>query len=51
MVLNNAFLVHKPGVKKQMVNAEVIPDTAKYISKNLSREFDTLFGKRKGCRA
>lgn len=51
MILDNAFLVHKPGVKAKKHPKK--PDRAmrkqRRIFKKISGELDKLYGKRKGC--
>ncbi|KAF2893222.1 hypothetical protein ILUMI_12941, partial [Ignelater luminosus] len=51
VILDNAFLVHKPGIKKKMVNAKIIPKTGKFIREVLGKQLEAIYGKRKGCKA
>lgn len=51
LILDNAFLVHKPGIKKHRFGQDInlIRKTANFIGMVISRELNTLYGKRKGC--
>lgn len=54
VILNNAFLVHKPGVKKKKIqNIKFLDQNAKNtkILKEIQRELKKLYGENKKCAA
>ncbi|KAG7304064.1 hypothetical protein JYU34_010993 [Plutella xylostella] len=52
MILNNAFLCHKPGIKKFVKNAKrdlIVGRQNKYVKKIIMPELRKLYGSRAGC--
>lgn len=50
MVLDNAFLVHRPGIKKTSKSPPVaFKAQSKVINDHIIPEIERLYGKRKGC--
>ncbi len=54
LVLDNAFLVHKPGIKvlaknRNVINNTIVQKQADYIKKIIMPELLANFGKRNGC--
>lgn len=52
MILNNAFLTHKPGIKRYKKNSKrdiSVNKQSNYVIKVIMPELKRLFGTRKGC--
>lgn len=53
MVLDNAFIIHKPGIKKKKVqmvmHTDIIARTQKLIRTSIKPQLEILYGKRRGC--
>lgn len=53
MVLDNAFIIHKPGIKKKKVqmqiHGDVIKETNKVIKNDIKPQLELMYGKRRGC--
>lgn len=53
IILDNAYLVHKPGIKEddkiKNVDKKFIQSFNKIISNRITNEFNALYGNRKGC--
>eukprot|EP00096_Caligus_rogercresseyi_P015408 TRINITY_DN7848_c0_g1_i1.p1 TRINITY_DN7848_c0_g1~~TRINITY_DN7848_c0_g1_i1.p1 ORF type:complete len:448 (-),score=121.69 TRINITY_DN7848_c0_g1_i1:197-1540(-) len=53
-ILNNAFLIHRPGIKVLNKNSKKkvaqITRQNSFIRLNISKEIDVLYGTREGCR-
>jgi N-acetyllactosaminide beta-1,3-N-acetylglucosaminyltransferase len=56
-ILNNAFLIHKPGIKlprgrgsKGAPKRQKIQDQNRMIANSIIPDMSRLFGKRNGCR-
>lgn len=53
MVLDNAFIIHKPGIKKKKVQMQiyrdVIKDTNQLIKTDIKPQLELMYGKRTGC--
>ncbi|XP_052747387.1 beta-1,4-glucuronyltransferase 1 [Bicyclus anynana] len=52
MILNNAFLIHKPGIKHYVKNTKrdtLASRQSLYIKNIIMPQLKTLFGKRNGC--
>ncbi|CAG9783138.1 unnamed protein product [Diatraea saccharalis] len=52
MILNNAFLIHKPGIKHYVKNPKrdhIVANQNKYIMSVIMPELKKLFGTRSGC--
>ncbi|XP_018321905.1 beta-1,4-glucuronyltransferase 1-like [Agrilus planipennis] len=53
IILDNAFLVHKPGIKKAKVQMnkymEIVNETSVLVKKTIKPEIDSIYGTRKGC--
>lgn len=54
LVMDNAFLVHKPGVKKKKIqNLKYLDQKSKNLKilKEINKELVKLYGKNEKCRA
>lgn len=52
MILNNAFLIHKPGIKHYVKNAKrdaIAGKQSLYIKSIIMPQLKILFGTRNGC--
>lgn len=53
MVLDNAFIIHKPGIKKKKVQmqiyVDVIAHSNKLIKTEIKPQLELMYGKRRGC--
>lgn len=53
MVLDNAFLIHKPGIKKTKEQLQkhgaIVRNTNKMIREVIKGELDTIYGTNKEC--
>ncbi|XP_040583046.1 beta-1,4-glucuronyltransferase 1 [Lepeophtheirus salmonis] len=53
-ILNNAFLIHRPGIKSQNKPSKKqlnqVSRQNHFIRNNISKEIDLLYGQREGCR-
>lgn len=52
MILNNAFLVHRPGIKtltKDVKRAQLAGKTNQLIRRIIFPELKVLYGTKKGC--
>lgn len=53
MVLDNAFVIHKPGIKKKKVQMQkygnIILETNKLIKSDIKPQLELMYGKRRGC--
>lgn len=53
MVLDNAFIIHKPGIKKKKVQMQVHQDviavTNSLIRSDIKPQLELMYGKRRGC--
>lgn len=53
LVLDNAFLIHKPGIKKQKVQLQrhpnLVRNTNKLIRNVIKGELDTIYGTNDEC--
>lgn len=54
MVLDNAFLVHKPGVKKEKEQikkfGKLVSATNVLIRRHIKPELEAIYGRREGCK-
>lgn len=51
-VLDNAFLVHRPGIKKSHKNPKrdkLSKESSKLMRKTIEPELEALYGRRSGC--
>ena len=52
-ILDNAFLIHKPGIKTkqslQSMNKEKISEQKDYLKKTIMPEIERIYGSREGC--
>lgn len=53
MVLDNAFVIHRPGIKKKKVQMQkfgnIILETNKLIKSDIKPQLELMYGKRRGC--
>ncbi|XP_025832343.1 beta-1,4-glucuronyltransferase 1-like [Agrilus planipennis] len=53
LILDNAFLVHRPGIKKAKVQmneyAEIVNETSFFVKQTIKPEINSLYGTRPGC--
>jgi hypothetical protein len=52
MILNNAFLIHKPGIKHYTKNAKrdaIVSRQNHFVKAVITPELKKLFGTRDGC--
>ena len=54
MILDNAFLIHRPGIKTASAvtsNSNTVKEQQKFITKHVLPELKQLYGVRQGCHA
>lgn len=53
LVLDNAFLIHKPGIKKSKdqlrKHGNIVRSTNKMLHEVIKAEIDTIYGKNEEC--
>lgn len=52
MILNNAFLIHKPGIKHYVKNAKrdaIAGRQSQFVKNVIMPQLKALFGTRNGC--
>ena len=52
MILNNAFLIHQPGIKTKeyRTNKKIVSAQSKVIKKHITPELTSMYGTRNGCK-
>ena len=57
MILNNAFLIHRPGIKTRKhriehdkANKKIVSAQSKVIKKHITPELTSIYGTRNGCK-
>ena len=52
MILNNAFLIHRPGIKTKeyRTNKKIVNAQSKVIKKHITPELKSMYGTRNGCK-
>lgn len=53
LILDNAFLIHKPGIKKAKVQLQkygnAVQDANKLLKNVIRKEFESLYGHQREC--